>query len=435
MRWSCGDRVMWCGLALIALCMFTGTAVADNRGPDGRPMLKNPFRPGEIFKKDFATDFFNKVKIQDVENEEGQDVKNSARSNPQPEKSEFAVKAPDPKDPKSASAAAVQDAPASDRVTFDDKTNGPLVVRDFKPEDLLPPDQVPQVRLNPDAPPVIFGMVSCMRSGDKECAERYADAWVKYQQNFFFEVREMTQLIGEALIRQGQIDDEEWRGVPQFIDHEFAQARVETKSVFRPSHDVAMQRIKADTKNQAAIYYFFNFNCAWCRKMAPDMERLYQAVKGDPNVKIVGLTLGPVPKDWLDEYRSYTGLTMPVMNGEAVAKAFGVRFTPALVVVAPTDARAYRKTGAQSFSRIYEFVRRVQGLPATLTPEVQRVAAMKIGEIDNAKFLPPKNRHIWVAEDEERMVIEQKLNGSAGTPPKRVAKRVPASSKVTMEKF
>src|SRR5262249_26283116 len=154
---------------------------------------------------------------------------------------------------------------------------------------------------------------------------KYADQFVRYELNYFYQVREMTKLIGEALVRNKQISEDDWDGVPQYIDYEYAKRRRDNGIAIKPQHDDAMSRIKPDRKNQADVYYFFNFNCEWCRKMTPDVERLYQAVKSDSRVRMVGLTIGPVPKAWMNEYRAYTGLTAPVLNGESLAKALGVR--------------------------------------------------------------------------------------------------------------
>lgn len=262
---------------------------------------------------------------------------------------------------------------------------GPVFVSSDPASHILPPDQDPKIRINPEAPGPFIGMVAAYQDGDMELAERYADQWVRYQMNFFFEVRELTQLIGEALVRQRVIDEDSWDGVGQLIDYEFAKTRKETGAVLKPQYDRALERIKPDPRNEVEIYYFFNLNCSWCRYMASDVERLWRATKNDRKVKMVGLLLDQVPQPWIDEYRSYTGMTMPIYSGPDLAKAFNIRFVPAMVVVTPNTKKAYLKTGQQVFSRMYEFIRRAQGLPATLTPELQAIAATPIGEQDRVR--------------------------------------------------
>lgn len=259
---------------------------------------------------------------------------------------------------------------------------GPVFVDKFKPGDLLPPDQDPRVRLNPEAPAPFIGMALAHQEGDKELAEKYADTWVRYQQNIFFEVRELTTLIGQALIRQKAIEAEDWDGVEQYIGREMAVVREERGEVFRPTHGKAMERIKPDPGGKADIYYFFTLNCTHCRAMASDVERLWRSVKDDPNVRMVGVTLGTYPELWVQQYREYTGVTFPILNGEELAKAFDLKFVPAIVIYAPGGKAAYRKSGQQSFANMYDFVRHVQGLPSTVTPMIERLVTTPIGQVE-----------------------------------------------------
>lgn len=247
---------------------------------------------------------------------------------------------------------------------------------------ILPPDQTPAVRINPEAPGPFVAMAAAYQSGDVELAAQYANQWVRYQMDFFFEVRELTNLIGRALIEQQVIDEDEWPGVTQLINYEFAESRKALGSRIKPVNSRAFERIAADPKNEVEIYFFMTMNCSWCRKMAPDLERLWKIAQRDRKVKMVGLTLGKIPERWLEEYRQYTGLTLPVYEGARLAKAFGVRYVPALVIVAPNRKRAYLKTGQQTFATMYEFMRRAQGLPASITSEVETVQATPIGELE-----------------------------------------------------
>lgn len=255
---------------------------------------------------------------------------------------------------------------------------------------VISPDEDPKIAINKDASGPAIGMVAAWQDGDKETASKYASQWVRYQQNFFFLVRDITQLVGEALVKQGEIDEDQWVGVNQYIDYEFAKTRNEMGALFKPKHEHAMKRIKPDSKGEAEIYFFFTLNCSWCRKMAPDIERLWKSVQSDNKVKMVALTMGPTPKSWIAEYRKYTGLTIPILEGEKVAKKLGVKFVPAVVIVAPTENRAYLKTGEQNFSRLYEFTRRVQGLPSNLGPELEQIINAPIGESEQLQITQAK---------------------------------------------
>ncbi|HQH25843.1 MAG TPA: hypothetical protein PLP17_00490 [Oligoflexia bacterium] len=245
---------------------------------------------------------------------------------------------------------------------------------------VLPPQETPEVRVEPDAPGPIKGMIRALRDGDRELAADYADSFVRMQQNYFFELRDIVNQIGQALIRQNVIDEDGWAAAAQSMEYELAKTRLELGEVIKPTHEVAMKRIAPDPQNQIHVFYFFSLNCSWCRYMAPDVERLWRSVSEDPKIKMTALSVGPVPDDWLKEYRAYTGLTLPVANGAELAQTFGVVFLPAVVIVSPNNNHAYLKTGQQSFERLYEFAKTVQGLPAVVTPQFKELAGTPISQ-------------------------------------------------------
>ena len=252
-------------------------------------------------------------------------------------------------------------------------------VTDDPAKHIQPPDEDPKVRVNPEAPPPFLAMVKSYRDGDLTTANSYADQYVRYMVNLMFEVREFTKMIGAALIRNEVIDEEDWVGVEQYLDLQFALSRKDNGTPLKPTHSEAMKRIIGDPDNKAEIYYFFTMSCSWCRHMASDIERLWIMAEADPRLKMAAFTLGPVHQPVLASYREYTGLSMPVLDGKQVAKSFNVGFVPAIVVVSPKNNKAYVKTGYQSFERLYEFIRTVQGLPATVSPNVMKIVQTPIG--------------------------------------------------------
>lgn len=247
---------------------------------------------------------------------------------------------------------------------------------------VLPPDQSDGVRVNPETHPAALGLIERNRAGDNEGASMYADAYVRMVQNYFFEVRQITKHIGAAMMRAGMIDEDSLFGIDGMIDYQMALTRKEMGDPLKPTHQAAMERIKPDPSNRAEVYYFFTLNCSWCRYMAPDIERLWRLVKNDKRVKMAAFTLGETPADWMKEYRSYTDFSMPIFDGKSLAPALNVAYVPALVVVEPTGKRAYLKTGQQSFEHMYEFVRRVQGVSAALSPEEQEIVKAPIGAVE-----------------------------------------------------
>ena len=255
------------------------------------------------------------------------------------------------------------------------------------PEDdkILPPNETPSVRVNPDAPSSIRAMISAKRNGDQSTAEAYAQQFVRYQQDLFFEVRDMVSLIGNALIKEKVIDDDDWVGAGQMIDYELAKTRLEIGATLKPTHEAAMKRITGDSNQEVEIFYFFSLDCSWCRYMASDIERLWRIAKKDKRIKMAALTMGESTNEWLDEYKSYSEWSMPVLPGDELAKQWKIGFVPAVVIVTPSNGKAYMKTGQQSFERLYEFLRTAQGLPATVTSEFKALATTPIGKAERMK--------------------------------------------------
>ena len=259
-----------------------------------------------------------------------------------------------------------------------------FVSNDPKDVKILPPDQTPKVRINPDAPTPAIAMIAAIQQGDRHMAKQYGGQFVRYLQDYFFTLNAIVDTLGEVLKEQDLINDDEWVGASQAINYHLAKTRLETGALVKPTHKEAMKRIKPDSKQRAHIYYFFTLNCHYCRYMAPNIERLWQLTKYDKKVKMHVMTIGGTNKAWLEEYKQYTGLTMPIVDGTAVAKDLSIGFVPAVVVVAPSSARAYLKTGEQDFQRLYEFVRTVQGLPARITKRFKQLASYPVGQVERS---------------------------------------------------
>jgi hypothetical protein len=253
---------------------------------------------------------------------------------------------------------------------------------------ISPPDARAAMRLNPEAPGPFIGLASSYFQGDMVTAKAYARQFVQYLSDLTFAVKDITRLIGEAMIEAQEIDEEQWAGVEQYLDYELATARQETGSPLKVTAEDALRRVKPDPKGEVEVYYFFTLNSQHARKMTPQIERLWQLSKTDPRIKFVALTLAEQPKEWIESYKSYTGLTAPVLNGELVAKSFSVKFVPAVVVVTPNTQSAYVRTGYQDFSRLYQFVKTAQGESKELTKQARTLLAAKIGQEEKA----PKTR-------------------------------------------
>ncbi|MDR2337481.1 MAG: hypothetical protein LBE20_02385 [Deltaproteobacteria bacterium] len=238
-------------------------------------------------------------------------------------------------------------------------------------------------RVDENAPDEFKNIVYGVRIQDLLLAEQAADEFVDYMINLMFEVRQISDLIGKAMIKREIINEEDMIGVSQYIDINFAEARANNFMPLKPTHKEAMKRITPDPKHEADVYYFFTLSCNYCRYMAGDVERLWRVVSADSKkLKMVALTLAKEEPSWINSYRDYTDMTLPIEEGSELAKSFGIGFVPALVVVSPNNNQAYIKSGQQDFVRMYEFVRTVQGLPAEITPEIANLMREPIGQFE-----------------------------------------------------
>jgi hypothetical protein len=280
---------------------------------------------------------------------------------------------------------AVQVAPQATLAPFM-HPNNPLI---FSDDELSKRDQSLTGRsaltVDKSAPAPFIDLFSKYIKGDREGAQAGAVKFVQYMKDLMFAVKDISQMIGEAMVQKGQLKEEEWVGVEQLMDYQSAQGRKESGSLNKVTHEDALARITPDKNNEAEIYYFMTLSCSWCRQMAPDVERLWRIAGNDNKLKMVALTLGPTPEDWLKSYREYTGLTIPILNGDKVAKQFRVGFVPAVVVVAPDSNTAYTRTGKIEFKQLFEFVRKVQGKPLEFSQFEEKLLKTKIGKVEKGE--------------------------------------------------
>ena len=129
-------------------------------------------------------------------------------------------------------------------------------VGDDPTEHMLPADQTPAVRVNKDAPGPFIAMKKAYDEGDLETAHAFADQYVRYMQRVMFEVRELSQMVGEALVRNGVVDEEDWVGASQFMGRELARDQATKKVAFKATAEVALERIQADKNGKAEVYVF-----------------------------------------------------------------------------------------------------------------------------------------------------------------------------------
>lgn len=250
---------------------------------------------------------------------------------------------------------------------------------------LTVPQSIEQPKIAAEAPDSFKCMALANQQGDKATAQHCADMYVMYMANLMFQVRELSQMIGESLVRMGMVKEDDWVGAEQFMNRELALARKDESTPFQATNELALKRITPDPNEQAEVYVFCTLTNSFCREMAPNVERLWQATRNDPKVKLVTVLVDNGRPEFINSFREYTGLTAPIYVDTAVAKKLRIGFVPAVVVRSPSTGHLYTKTGFQSFERMWQFVRAVQGRSIEISPQIKQIAAIPVGFEKGAK--------------------------------------------------
>lgn len=236
--------------------------------------------------------------------------------------------------------------------------------------------------LDQNSPDSFKAMVESIQKGDRQGAKEGAMGFVGYLRELMYMVREITHYTVEAMVEDGEKDEEEVRGVEELLEWNMAQARKASNLPVKPNQKTSLEKIKQpDSEGKAEVYFFFALNCKYCREMAPDVQRLAFALKDDKRVKITGYVIGKPPKDIMKSFVEYTGLDIPIFPGEEAAKTLRMSFMPSLLVVSPSNNTSYLRTGGQSYKHMFEFVRKVQGLPLEMDKKQIALASLSIGQI------------------------------------------------------
>ena len=244
-----------------------------------------------------------------------------------------------------------------------------------------------QVKATEDAPKSFKSMVSNNVAGNRREAEKHADGFVRYMSDLMFQVRDLTTLIGEAMVRQGQMKEEEWVGAEQFINREMAIAREEEGNPFKITHDSSLEKIEKDQSGKVEIYFFFDIQSKFCRETAKEVEKLRLVLKNDPNVRIAGAVIGEeITSEWVEPFKEFTGFEGQIFNGTDVAKKLRIGFVPAVVFISPSTKASYIRSGYSGFARLYQIARKIQGKSIELNPALAKFADTPIEKIKKSKI-------------------------------------------------
>ena len=232
---------------------------------------------------------------------------------------------------------------------------------------IVSPDKDPAIRINPEAPGPFKAMAERFQAGDMQTAFAYARQYARYQNRLMADVSALTALIGKAMIAEGIITEEQWFGADQYLKYNLAKARKDSNSPLKITEKDTLPLIKSVSGGEIEIFYFFTVQSEHARRMSPEVERLYRILKNDSRVKMLALSMIDEKQEIIDQYKQYTGLTMPIARGEEMSKAMGIAFAPAVVVLSKNDKRGYSRSGEQGFESLYTFVKTIQGEKVDLT--------------------------------------------------------------------
>lgn len=90
----------------------------------------------------------------------------------------------------------------------------------------------------------------------------------------------------------------------------------------------------SEFKGQPVILVFWATWCPYCKKLLPGIQTLHQKYQ-DKGLKIIAVN---IKEDWKPKvyWRNYEYTFDAVLNGDEVAKIYGVRGTPTVVFIEPT---------------------------------------------------------------------------------------------------
>ncbi|HZE21932.1 MAG TPA: TlpA disulfide reductase family protein [Desulfobaccales bacterium] len=101
-------------------------------------------------------------------------------------------------------------------------------------------------------------------------------------------------------------------------------------------------------QGKVVLINFFTFFCGPCRQEMPELNAMYQELKGQ-GFEVLGIGLSSTPQQ-LKQLVSQLGLTYPVLEGtEAVGKAYGnVSLVPLTFIVDRQGNIVHKVLGARS---------------------------------------------------------------------------------------
>ncbi len=273
------------------------------------------------------------------------------------------------------------------------------------------------------APKPFKAMMHALQAGDKELAFQYARRYARYMNNFrersglaarlhslgneiegyqprqdhseesdpsgFMDLyrKEMSDAIknesevlavnpeAKALLARAQGELSEREGKPSTVsagpDSPSSRPRVGgrgekaprgeafERALVRENHP---QGVPVDPEGKVTVYFFLSSSELGPTSMIGDVQRLFDRYERDPNIRVQGISLVPLPELNVRQLLRYNlAVTFPIEHNREFATSLGVDYTPAVAVVAETLGKAVLEKGHRTVWYLDELVRMVAG--------------------------------------------------------------------------
>ncbi len=264
------------------------------------------------------------------------------------------------------------------------------------------------------APAPFKAMVEALGGGDKELAFKYAVQYVKYRKTLKELNEGAVNLIGLGKVKTGILPKDSWATTEDVSEdmhllemdlgenkeeaselpksrkldiNKEAQKLIERSkkaqnSLFdadkTPKIDSESLGLSEETERKRAftslknklpkskdkkvdIYFFFGQGDKVAAGLAPDIQKLYEANKDNPNVNFVAFTMERLSKTKVSKFRRITKTTFPIISGRELASKLQIRTSPSVLFILPENNRSHLEEGPNSFYYLDEITQIMTG--------------------------------------------------------------------------
>lgn len=120
-------------------------------------------------------------------------------------------------------------------------------------------------------------------------------------------------------------------------------------------------QIPVDRQGPIEVMFFFRDQDQNAIGIAPDIQRLHQALSEDPRADVKAFTIDQLNKANISDFRQKTGADFPVISGKKFAESFGISKSPTVVLVTIKDSRFHIIEKAENYFYLHEAVQIMKG--------------------------------------------------------------------------